>query len=427
MIKFPKINLMKNINLKIFSFLFAIVLWLLVTNYNDPVISVQFANIPVTFINEDALSAQGNTYIVEDGTDLVPIVSVTAKRSIVDALSADNIEADADLSQITESGTVEIAFSSDKYNSSISAINGSITAVSLRVEKEISKSLALAAETTGTPAEGYIVGAITTSQNQVRIKGPESVVNTIVSARTYVDVSDYSTFINTKTSIELLDEEGNAVSQSRLTLNIDSVNVAAEILPVANVKIQVESTGTPAAGYVVEDITVSPDSVSLAGRAAVLSEIGSVDIPAEAVNVSGISKDLKLTLKLSDYLPEGVTVAEDGADGNVEVTVHVAEGAEKEIGFTRRSIEFKNVPDGYSAALSEEESEDLSIIVEGSTAELANITENTISPSVDVGALVADVDDAAGEYEAEIAFSLTARAKLKEPLTVKVTVTKKSE
>ena len=52
-------RLTKNWGLKVISILFAIALWLVVVNVNDPTIKVTFANIPVTIENVDVITNQG--------------------------------------------------------------------------------------------------------------------------------------------------------------------------------------------------------------------------------------------------------------------------------------------------------------------------------------------------------------------------------
>ena len=54
-----KKKLTDNLGLKIGSVLFAALLWLLVTNINNPATTRRSTNIPVTIINEDVLTSQG--------------------------------------------------------------------------------------------------------------------------------------------------------------------------------------------------------------------------------------------------------------------------------------------------------------------------------------------------------------------------------
>lgn len=426
-----------NLGLKLFSIAFAIILWLLVTNYNDPSTSIQISNVPVTFINAETLEDQGETYIVEDGTDTIPVVSITAKRSIVDSLSADNVVAEADLSKISDDGTVRIQLSTNKYADSISSITGSINEVKVSVEKEESKSLPITAKTSGSPAQGYTVGTITTSQNQVKITGAKSIVDTVETAETTVDVSGYSSAISTKASLDLYDSDGNVVDQTNLTLNIDSVNVAMEILPTKTVSITAQTQGDPADGYILESISIDPDEVVIAGRKSILKGTESIVIPAEEVDITDARKDVTAKVDLTDYLPDGIILANSDSDSdtNVTVTAHVTRGEEKTVDFETGDISLTNVPDGYTAEVTgtsqdsgdSEDEDTLSLTVEGTTSMLTSVTSSTIAPTIDVSTLTdntnADTGDLSGDYDAQVTFTLPDGVRMEDNVVVTVTLT----
>lgn len=428
-----------NLGLKLFSIAFAIILWLLVTNYNDPSTSIQISNVPVTFINAETLEDQGETYIVEDGTDTIPVVSITAKRSIVDSLSADNVVAEADLSKISDDGTVRIQLSTNKYADSISSITGSINEVKVSVEKEESKSLPITAKTSGSPAQGYTVGTVTTSQNQVKITGAASIVDTVETAETTVDVSGYSSAISTKASLDLYDSDGNVVDQTNLTLNIDSVNVAVEILPTKTVSITAQTQGDPADGYILENISIDPDEVVIAGRNSILKGTESIVIPAEEVDITDARKDVTAKVDLTDYLPDGIILANSDSDSdsdiNVTVTAHITRGEEKTVDFETGDISLTNVPDGYTAEVTgtsqdsgdSEDEDTLSLTVEGTTSMLTSVTSSTIAPTIDVSALTentnADTGDLSGDYDAQVTFTLPDGVRMEDNVVVTVTLT----
>ena len=60
-----------NMGLKILSVFFAVGLWMIVVNIDDPVTTKTFKNIPVVFENETVLSDAGLVYQVLDGSNSV--------------------------------------------------------------------------------------------------------------------------------------------------------------------------------------------------------------------------------------------------------------------------------------------------------------------------------------------------------------------
>ena len=95
-------KIIKNLGLKILALVTAIVLWLIVVNINDPVISTTFSGVPVEILNANLLTAEGKVYEVLEGTDEISI-TVSAKRSILDYLNNGNLHATADIAELNES------------------------------------------------------------------------------------------------------------------------------------------------------------------------------------------------------------------------------------------------------------------------------------------------------------------------------------
>ena len=71
-----KEKLTSNIGLKVLSLLLATLLWLGVINSQDPLETVTFTDIPVTIINEDALTAKDKIPEVVEGDKISVVVEI---------------------------------------------------------------------------------------------------------------------------------------------------------------------------------------------------------------------------------------------------------------------------------------------------------------------------------------------------------------
>ena len=140
-----KRKLTDNLGLKIGSILFAALLWLLVTNINNPSMTHRYNDIPVTLINTEYLTGQGKTYEVLDNSDRINTVTITGPRTIVNSIRQGDILAVADMSRITTDNTVPIQISSAQYNENLDSIKMSSEEVLLKVEERKSISLPLKA------------------------------------------------------------------------------------------------------------------------------------------------------------------------------------------------------------------------------------------------------------------------------------------
>lgn len=415
--KRPKI--FENIGLKLFALAFAIVLWLLVTNINDPVSRMTISNVQVRLLNTDLITKQGDVYSVLDDSDIVPVVTVTAKRSIIDALDKDDIAATADVNDLSSLDTVEIRFSSYKFNNEIDSIEGSTENVKLSIEKKLTSTFTLKTATAGKLASGYELGSVTPEQNQVRVSGPQSVVSSISEATATVDISGATGSISTYSDIRLLDSSGNPVDTQTLTMNINSVKVNVVVLPVKTIPVQVTTSGSPADGYLATGkITADPETVSIAGKSSVLQTIESLQIPGSAVDISGADSDVTRTLDVSGFLPEGVTFEDSSFDGKVQVTVGIEPAQDADVDVKISSVSLNNVPQGYEAKIlavndgsktvSASEDGAFTLRFRGLAANIDGIRLDTLQPGVDIGALTADKqeENLAGNYTAAVAVTL---------------------
>ena len=398
----------KNWGLKLGSLIFACVLWVIVTNINDPVIQYKVTNVPVRFIHTDVVSNQGKVFEVLDGTDVIDQVTITAARSIIDSLSEQNIMAVADFNDLTMQETISIKLSTNKYNDKLESIKGNIDEVRLKIENKKTLSLALKATTTGEVGEGYLLGDITTDRNLVKISGPESVVSQIVKAGVDVAVSGFTNNISTDADIKLYDSEGEEVDRSLVSMNISSVKVNVEILETKRVPLHYQISGSPAEGYLMTgQVDGNVGSLLIAGKANKIRDIYQIDLPEEAINVTGQTEDMMAIVNVEDYLPEGVRLAKPG-EGLITVTVYIEPEQRKLIKIKPEDIQIKNIPDGYEAALIEETEEyEETFIGLGDDLSLVNI--DNIEPSVNIDDLQSGNEGEAlkdGTYELVVSYNV---------------------
>lgn len=397
--KKPKI--LDNLGLKIIALVFAFFLCTYVTNYNDPIRSWNVSNVQVQLQHTNLITDQGQVYTVLDNTDVVPVVTVRAQQSIINTLQPGNITATADVEDITSLNTIEIHFASTKYNSEISSITGSISNVKLSIEARRTRSLTLTTATSGEVASGYQLGTITPEQNQVRISGPESVVSNIAKAQVTVDVSGATSSINTYGDIRLYDANDNQIQDtSNLTMNITSVKVSVQVLPMSEIPIMAQYQGTPAAGYLLSGVlTVDPSSVELSGKSSVLSTTQSIIIPADQLDITGRTETLTKTIDITPYIPSDLSIADPDFDGIVTVTVGIAPEVNTQVQADVSDIRLTNMPEGYEASVvsvtdgttTAEAGTDhttFSFQFSGLAEDVENIQAEDLSPSVDAGALI---------------------------------------
>ena len=419
-------KLTANWGLKLASLIFAIVVWFLVTNINDPITSVRYTNIPVTLMNTSLITDQGQVYTILDGSDTISSVTLYAPRSIIDSLSQNNVVATADIQDLSSLNTVSINVTTNKYRDKIENIVSSSDVVKLSVERKASKSLALTATTSGSLADGYVIGDVTTDQNMVRISGPESVVNRIASATVDVDVTGFTSNIGTDADIELLDVDGNEVDPSLVSMNIKAVRVNVVIYETKYVPITYEVKGEAANGYMYTmQVESTPDSVLIAGRSNTIASVSEIKVDDENIDVTGQTGNLNYTYNISQFLPSGVSLGDPDFNGSVSVIVHVEPISTQTFDVAVSNVSVEGTAEGYTVTVDDTEYETVSLTLQGLKAAIDGIDPDTIKGTVNVNDIITgnNLDSLeAGNYSADVKWVLPDGVKTKGTVSVYVKV-----
>lgn len=420
-----KNRLSRNWGLKIGSFLFAAILWLIVTNVNDPVGTYKVYNVPVKIQNADLITNSGQVYEVLDETDVIDTVTITAKRSVIDSLNESNVVAVADMNDLTSLNTISIRLSTNKYNDKLESIEGSIDSVKLNIENKKTKTLQLKTDTVGEVKEGYMVGEITTEQNLVEISGPESLVSQVKKAVVSVDVSGFTNNIGTDSVIRLYDEEDKIIASNSIVKNISKVRVNVEILELKTVALNWNVSGTAADGYQpTGEITAERDSVVIAGRSKVVGNISAIEIPETALDITGATENVEVIVDVDNYLPDGVILAESGFNGKVTVTVSIEPTVEKKVTLKTDAIQIINMPEGLEGEIVGED-EQYEIVLVGLAANLNELDVKTLKATVDMAAWMAaeGFEELSEEYyNVDLTYNLENNISLKEDVVMKLRV-----
>lgn len=379
-----KSRLTQNWGLKIASFLCAAVLWLVVTNINDPLATYRVLDVPVAIKNANLITDRGQVYEVLNGTDMIDVVTISAPRSIIDSLDKSNIVAEADINDLTSVDTVPIKLSTNKYSDKLDSIRGNIDSVRLSIEEKQIRNLALKSVTTGEVREGYMVGSVSSDQNLIRISGPQSIISQVSKAQAEVDISGFASNISTDCDVRLYNDAGEEITAENIEKNISKVRVSVEILEYRTVPFVCEVTGTPADGYqFTGEVTFSKASARVAARSKILENVDAIEIPQGVLDVTGATEDVTVLVDINEYLPDGVSLVEDNFVGRINVTAKIEAERERSIRIPVGQIRFDGLPAGYQAVITEPANE-CSLMFSGLQAALNELTSEEISAVVDL-------------------------------------------
>lgn len=406
-----------NFGLKLLAALFAVILWLVVVNIDDPKISQRFSA-SVVIENAEYLTEQGKYFEVLNDTNTI-VFTVTAKRSYIEKLSNTDFKAVANMENAAidnESGIgkVPIEVTALRY-SSLVTISKATQNLEIALDNLAQDQFIVGVETTGTLSDGCALGEVTVSPNLLKVSGPESVVSSIDHVTASIDVTNMTADVVASVIPVLYDSDGNVVDKSDLTLNMSTVTVTVRILDIKDVSLIFNVTGTPADGYAYMDMEYEPKTIAIKGTASSLNNVTAINIPENALDISGARGDITQVIDVSEYLPSGVTIA-DQSQAKVKVTVHIAQLSAKVVNIFPSSIRVLNLPEGYKLSF------DTSVIrvnVNGIAEDIAALDTDSIVASIDAGQLTP------GTHEVELALDLDENL-YHEPVMVTVTVTEET-
>lgn len=408
-----KDKIINNLGYKILAVLLSLILWLIVININDPVTDKNFSGIPVDITNAEAINAEGKVYEVLEGTETVT-VTISAKRSVIDALSKDDIHAVADMKELTFMNTVGIKPVTTKYSDKIISLKTNPESLKVKIENMKKVQLVITPLAVGEPAEGYVLGNMSTEETLVRLTGPESAISEIKKVLAVVDVNGMSSDISTKVELKLYDEEERLIENPSIVKNIDSVRVNVPVLTTKEVPVVYETSGTPADGYMLTGVVESTvQNVLIAGSKKTVEGIKQIEIPPTLLDVTGKSSDMVTVIDIRKHLPENVVLGDAGFDGKISVTTKIEKKITKTFDIAKDKIVVENLPSEFEYEMGDPEIP-LSVQITGTESAVNAIKTESLLGVVDINKLkeTLDIQELSEKaYQAEVVFTLPEQTK----------------
>lgn len=429
-----KKKIFHNWGLKLASLLLAFLIWFLVAKFGDPLVTVTFYNVHVVLKNTEQLERENKVYEVLDKTDTVR-VTVRIPTSMRGQLRASDIVAEADMNKLTEINTIAISYYIPNVEEG--SISGDHDVVRLSVEERMTKWIRLQSQIKGEVAENYTVAGTSADQNRIEVSGAKSMIEKISYASVELDVTGATNTISMNVEPQLYDTEGKRLDLTGISQNVDYVHMTVEILATKEVPIEYTVTGTPAEGYMTTGKTeCTQTTVTIGGSSVALSGVNRIQIPEEAIDVSGQSSDMKVALNLKEYLPDGIRLIDTGSGSRVTVTVYIEPRVEKKLKLYARNFNIVNVPEGYDAKVTVKEDGETGMPVDevpydlniaGLRGDINGIRQDSLIGTLDIEAWMQEKQMEnlrSGIYEIPAEFMLPEKVEQQNEVTVRVTLMK---
>lgn len=397
-----KEKITNNLLLKILSLIIAFLVWLIVVNADNPIMTESFVVSDVQLLNEAYIDADGKMCMQDEEQDPIR-VTIRAERKVLDRISASDIRAVADLQQAVSLDTDPVMVPITAVCTGIAPEDIQVTPqnLSLHVEDKDTQEFVVNVTTNNTrPDRGYEVGTLSSNPEKIKITGPISLINKIDRVNAAIDVSDASEDVTEETEVTVIDKNGEVFSDTDMAyLNVSKVYVTARLWEVrSDVRIRAEYSGTAAEGYEAESITTTPNVITVAGSTSALEALeeqnNTIWIPADAVDISGEKSDYEEKINISDYLPEGLKLTADSSE-DLFIRVNILPEGSSVCEVPTKNIIVENAPDTMQVAF---DTAMIEVRVKKTSEDLEDLTEKEIQASIDLE----DIEEGSHELPVEI-------------------------
>lgn len=378
--------LTNNFSLKVAALLFAIAMWLVVVSIDDPTQTRPFTT-AISIENADYMQSQGRYFEPLD-TDMMVTFKVSVPRSVMKNLSNTDFKAVADMESIEEVNKAEglyrvpIDIVATRYASSI-AFSGKTQYMEVKVEDLVTAQFPLKASYVGEPGENSAVGNMKVSPNIIKVTGPESVIDEIGSVQAVIDVTGATTDLTDSVTPTVYNAAGEVMDVSKLNFSIDKATVTAEILNIRKLNIRAETSGIAANGYICTEVKIEPNRIAVKGNADILQTLGDIVIPSAVLNITGANVDVVQTVDITEYLPEGVSLVNEG-DAEVTLTAVVEEIVTREYELPADSITIEGNVTGRKVSIGQDT---VKVSIRGVKSHLDTLDAATLGGRIEVGGL----------------------------------------
>ena len=322
-----------NLIFKLISLAVAFFIWLLVVNISNPEVT-ETVTAKLKVLYADEFEEAGKTYSID--TENVRI-SYKVRSDYRRQISPESFDVYVDLRDYSITGAVPIYVEpSSRISDMISDITISPMVAHVDTEDMVETSFAAEAKLVGTPAAGKVAGPVTLSSNEITLYGPSSDISNISRVEFDVNIEAAEAEVSGTAVPVFYDAEGNIIELSTDVLIRNEITYTAQIYSTKEVYVSALVTGTPAVGYILNSINITPDSMEVYGTDEALSGITSITIPEHMIDISEATRNVTVSLNVSELLPEGVTAA---GGGDVTVVAVITQDRRTESSTTAPDVE----------------------------------------------------------------------------------------
>ena len=379
--------------LAVFSFIAAIILWVVVVIEFSPETTYVIKDVPVLISTENTTAERLNFAAFTDKEFKVD-VTIRGKRYAINKkeLLPTDITVTANLNSVNSVGTHNLQLIAVKNDRTADFEIVSLSQEEISVFFDIYKEIEIDLKTKPLPSElipeGYYSSGAVASPKSVLVGGPATEINKIDKENVYAKIDpeeleqksviEETTHFHSK--IDLIDAYGNALKFVKI---IDpSPMLVVPVMKKAEFATGVEFSNTPDdyENRYITSCTIDPPTLNVYVTPDVISTLNEVTVGT--IDFSQLKEGKNVLTFSKEEISANITVADEIDE--ITVTVEVANVASKTVNISKSQISFPGKPDNYQIKLVEGSSSIPGVTIYGSEEDISKVTSDSIYATVNL-------------------------------------------
>lgn len=374
----------------VLSVLFACAIWLYVDSADNSEGSEKtktISGIPIEYAGVDTTLADRGLMLLPDSDQSVTL-QIRARRRVLARLDPSKIRIQADLSDVTSTGSHSISYTiyypDGITRNSVSILNASSYTAQVEIGELYSRNVDIRCALEGTVAEGYIAGELQFYPEKLEIRGPQEQVDQVAYARVTLSVENATETVSQMLDYRLYNEAGQLIQDTAdLHATADQIRVTMPVNVEKELPLKVNFIEADGARVRNLDYSITPASITVSGAAEILKDVEFITLDDfDLADFSGPA-----TYRYPITVPAGC----ENLSGTTRATMSIK--FKDMTSTTVNAVNFtcENVPEGKTVTILTTE---LPVSLRGTATDMASITPADVTVTADL----TDVSAASGSY-----------------------------
>ncbi|NBH35448.1 hypothetical protein D3Z58_18315 [Clostridiaceae bacterium] len=402
-----KERLIKNLGLKILSIFLAFIIWLIVVNVSNPLVSGR-REVTLEIENDQVLTAARRAYDIMGKSTVTVTFDVHARDNY--KVQPSDFRAYIDLSELYDvTGSVPVKVEVLKNDEIYYNVSSKPGIVRVQTEDMQTKPFVLEADVQGKPADGYAFGSIVLSPETVTVEGPVSQVGLInhIGVKILLD-ENVNGDLEGRTGIVFYDSNGNELQvDDRVHTDVEEkgVHYIVYMNKIKELSLDFDVEGEVAPGYRFTGVECSKRSVSVTGSRSGLASLNTIMIPSSLLNINNATKDRSVTVDVRELLPEGVEIGESD-NPMIEIRLRVEPLVTRNFELTESDLVFKGQSQELVYKLLPSR---ITVTIQGLREDLEQLTKEDLKASLELEGLPEGTHTGSLQFESSDRFDVVSQ------------------